>query len=50
MLVYNLTESAILVQNNIFWILYTSTAVCISLYASAPPGRRVVDLARPKET
>jgi O-antigen ligase len=32
----NLTESAILVQNNIFWILYASTAVCVSVYAPAP--------------
>jgi len=30
MLLYNLDESSILVQNNIFWILYTSTAVNIS--------------------
>jgi O-antigen ligase len=39
MLVYNLTEGAILVQNNIFWILYTSTAVCLSLYAPARPAQ-----------
>jgi len=32
----NLTESAILVQNNIFWILYVSTAVCVSVYAPRP--------------
>jgi O-antigen ligase len=30
MLLYNLDESSILMQNNIFWILYTSTAVNIS--------------------
>lgn len=34
MLVYNFTESAILVQNNIFWVLYTSTAV--NLYLDLP--------------
>jgi O-antigen ligase len=50
MFVYNMTESAILVQNNIFWILYTSTAVCVSLYTPVSSGRLVVDLARPKET
>jgi len=33
MLVYNLTESAILAQNNIFWVVYASTAVSVSLYA-----------------
>lgn len=32
MLLYNLDESSILVQNNIFWIVYTSTAVNISTY------------------
>ena len=32
----NLTESAILVQNNIFWILYASTAVCASVYVPRP--------------
>ena len=32
MLLYNLDESSILMQNNIFWILYTSTAVNISTY------------------
>jgi O-antigen ligase len=49
MLVYNLTESAILVQNNIFWILYTSTAVCISPYAPVPASRLALNLERAKE-
>ncbi|MFZ0962217.1 MAG: O-antigen ligase [Terriglobia bacterium] len=40
MLLYSLTESTIFHQNNIFWILYTSTAVCISLHAPAPSGHR----------
>lgn len=31
MFFYNLTESSILVQNNIFWVLYTLTAVSLSL-------------------
>jgi exopolysaccharide production protein ExoQ len=31
MLLYNLTEGSILRQNNIYWILYISTAVCLSL-------------------
>ena len=47
---YNLDEGPILAQNNVFWILYTSTAVSISLYASVPFGRRAIDLASPKET
>jgi O-antigen ligase len=38
MLLYSLTESTILHQNNIFWILYSSTAVCVSLYARDPLG------------
>ena len=50
MLVYNLTETAILDQNNIFWILYTSTAVCVSLYAPSPSVRPATDLARLQET
>ncbi len=33
MVLYNLDESSILMQNNIFWILYTSTAVSISIFA-----------------
>lgn len=42
MLVYNFTESAILVQNNIFWVLYTSTAVNIYLdFAAKPASERV---------
>ncbi|MGO8815490.1 MAG: O-antigen ligase family protein [Terriglobia bacterium] len=36
----NLTESTILHQNNIFWILYTATAVSISLQTSASADRR----------
>jgi O-antigen ligase len=50
MLVYNLTESAILVQNNIFWILYTSTAVCVSLHIPPRPALRATTFASPKET
>jgi len=34
MVVYNLSETAILDQNNIFWILYTSTAVNLALCIS----------------
>jgi len=49
MLVYNLTETAILVQNNIFWILYVSTAVCVSLYAPVKASRLALTLKRPKE-
>jgi O-antigen ligase len=49
MLVYNLTETAILVQNNIFWILYVSTAVCVSLYAPVPASRLALNLERSKE-
>jgi O-antigen ligase len=39
MFLYSLTESTILHQNNIFWILYTSTAVSISLQTSVSPYR-----------
>jgi O-antigen ligase len=35
---YSLTESTILHQNNIFWILYISTAVCISLHTPVSFG------------
>jgi O-antigen ligase len=37
---YSLTESTILRQNNIFWILYISTAVCISLHTPVSLGHR----------
>ena len=40
MFLYSLTESTILHQNNIFWILYASTAVGISLYSPVPSGHR----------
>jgi exopolysaccharide production protein ExoQ len=36
MLLYNLTESSLLAQHTIFWVLYTSAAVSLS---SAPPLR-----------
>jgi O-antigen ligase len=49
MLFYNLDEGPILAQNNIFWILYTSTAVAVSLYASAPFSSQVVNLGRPEK-
>jgi O-antigen ligase len=49
MFVYNLTENSILVQNSIFWILYISVAVCVSLYAPAPSGRAAIDLDPRKE-
>ncbi len=35
MFFYNLTESSILVENNICWVLYAATAVSIALYAPA---------------
>ncbi len=47
---YNLTLGGFLVQNNIFWVLYTSTAVCVSLYIPARPALRVTTFAGPKET
>jgi O-antigen ligase len=50
MLFYNLTETAILDQNNIFWILYTSTAVCLSLYAPVQARGLAIDFAHSKET
>lgn len=40
MFLYSLTESTILHQNNIFWILYASTAVGISHYSPVPSGHR----------
>ena len=47
-LLYSLSESTVFRQSSIFWILYTSTAVCVSLYAPpfAPPA---INLTRPKE-
>ena len=39
-LLYSLTESTVLRQNNIFWILYASTAMGISLYAPVPSDHR----------
>jgi O-antigen ligase len=38
MFVYNLTESSILRDNNIFWVLYTATAVSLSLSSRAQPA------------
>ena len=48
-LLYSLSESTVFRLSSIFWILYTSTAVCVSLYVppSAPP---VIDLAQLRET
>ncbi|MBZ5678042.1 MAG: O-antigen ligase family protein [Acidobacteriia bacterium] len=36
MLLYNLTEGSILRQNDIYWVLYVSTAVCLSRRFSRP--------------
>jgi O-antigen ligase len=44
MLVYNFTESAILVQNSIFWVLYTSTVA--SLYLQLPAKIAVEGFSR----
>jgi O-antigen ligase len=46
---YNLTVGGFLVQNNIFWVLYTSTAVCVSLYAPVPASQPAINLDCPKE-
>ena len=48
-LLYSLSESTIFRLSSIFWILYTSTAVYVSIYAlpSAPP---VINLAQVRET
>jgi len=46
---YNLTVGGLLVQNNIFWILYVSTAVCVSFDARLPAGRLAINLERPQE-
>lgn len=35
MFFYNLSESSILVENNICWVLYTATAVSLSMYVPA---------------
>ncbi len=35
MLFYNLSESSILVENNICWVLYTATAVSLCAYVPA---------------
>jgi len=50
MFFYNLTQGALFDQNNIFWILYTSTAVCVSLYIPPRPALRATTFASPKET
>jgi O-antigen ligase len=36
MVIYNLDESSILMQNNIFWVLYVSTAVNLSICLREP--------------
>jgi exopolysaccharide production protein ExoQ len=41
-LIYNLTESAIMVQNSIFWVLYTSTAVNLYLDLSPKPATELL--------
>ncbi len=48
-LLYSFTESTVFRQTSIFWILYTSTAVCVSVYVptSAPPA---INLAHPEGT
>ena len=38
MFVYNLSESAILVQNDIFWVVYTATAVSLFINVPAKPA------------
>lgn len=42
MLIYNLVESSILKQNDIFWVLYTSVAVSVFLYKPAKPIAPVI--------
>lgn len=39
-LLYNLTEGWILRQNDLYWVLYVSTAVCLSREVSRREGRR----------
>jgi O-antigen ligase len=52
MFFYNLTESSILVQNSIYWVLYTSTAVSLLLIvpainpaAAAKPAKATPELS-----
>jgi len=46
---YNLTVSGLLVQNNIFWVIYVSTAVCVSLDARVPVARPAIYFERLSE-
>lgn len=44
MFLYNLSESAILVQNDLFWVLYTATAV--SLFLNVPATSATAGMVR----
>jgi len=41
MLLYNLTEGSILRQNDLYWVLYVATAVCLSQSHSMRPAAKV---------